>query len=222
MYRGQAPRTRIRPLAAFALLLVAGGGYGIFGQAQGIKVLVSPTATAAERDTVVFAGGCFWSMQKMFDHVPGVVSTTAGFSGGTVSNPSYETVETGTTGHAESVQVIYDPAKLSYNALVNAYWHSIDPTDGGGTFCDRGPQYRPLIFVKDSTHRRIAEASKATVAGLFKKPLAVQIVSAAPFYAAEEYHQEYYKKNPGRYDAYRRGCGRDQSLERAWADVKKP
>lgn len=206
-------------LASF--LAIAGYGTVTFGQGTARRASTAAAVKAAPTpDTVVFAGGCFWSMQKMFDHVPGVISTLAGYAGGKVANPSYEEVETGTTGHAESVQVIYDPAKLSYGALLNAYWHSIDPTDGGGTFCDRGPQYRPLIFVRDATHRQVADSSKRVVTSLFKKPIAVQVVEATPFYAAEEYHQEYYKKNPEHYDAYRRGCGRDKALAKAWEGVK--
>jgi peptide-methionine (S)-S-oxide reductase len=155
-------------------------------------------------------------MQKGFDHVRGVVGTTVGYSGGRTVRPTYEEVETGTTGHAESIQVVYDPAVISYNDLVTAYWHDIDPTDGDGAFCDRGPQYRPIIFVRDSTHRRIAEASKAAIAKRFRKPIAVEIAAASAFYPAEEYHQSYYKKNPIRYARYREGCGRDRQLEAVW------
>lgn len=171
---------------------------------------------SAPLDTVVFAGGCFWSMQKAFDHVDGVVGTMAGYAGGSVPNPSYEQVETGETGHAESVRVIYEPGKISYANLINAYFHRIDPTDGDGTFCDRGPQYRPVIFVRDSVHRGVAESQKAALAKVFSKPIAVQIVTSSAFYPAEDYHQEYYKKNPRRYDMYRIGCGRDAALDVAW------
>jgi peptide-methionine (S)-S-oxide reductase len=178
--------------------------------------LLAQGQTAPKQDTAVFAGGCFWSMQKMFDHVAGVLKTTAGYSGGRTANPTYEQVETGNTGHAESVQVIYDPAKLSYQKLLDAYWHSIDPTDGGGTFCDRGAQYRHIVFVRGSAQRQTAEASKKEIGRFFSKPILVQIENVMPFYPAEEYHQEYYQKNPVRYELYRRGCGRDAALARAW------
>lgn len=173
-------------------------------------------APSAVRDTALFAGGCFWSMQKAFDHVSGVVATTAGYAGGKTPNPTYEQVESQTTGHAESVQVIYDPAAVSYDKLVTSYWHSIDPTDAGGTFCDRGPQYRSVIFVRDTMQQRVAQASKAALAHRFSKPIATQIVASKVFYPAEEYHQEYYKKNPIRYALYRQGCGRDADLQRVW------
>jgi peptide-methionine (S)-S-oxide reductase len=211
---------RLARLSRMGMICAIVGASG-YGALSGARAGAQNARTIAARDTVVFAGGCFWSMQKAFDHVAGVTSTTAGYSGGRVANPSYEEVETAQTGHAESVQVVYDPSKLSYNALINAYWHSIDPTDGGGTFCDRGPQYRPIIFVRDSAHQRVAVASKAVVSKLFDKPIAVQFAQATPFYPAEEYHQAYYKKNPERYDAYRRGCGRDKDLAEAWAKAKK-
>jgi len=191
-------------------------------EAMAAIVRASAAAPATSADTVVFAGGCFWSMQKAFDHVDGVTETMAGYAGGTVADPSYEQVETGRTGHAESVRVIYDPTKLRYANLINAYVHRIDPTDGGGTFCDRGPQYRPVIFVRDSTHRKIAEASLAALGKVFEKPIAVQVMTSSAFYPAEEYHQEYYKKNPTQYDRYRVGCGRDEALDAAWKGKSFP
>jgi len=170
--------------------------------------------------TALFAGGCFWSMQKAFDGVPGVAAVTAGYAGGTVTDPTYEQVETGTTGHAESVQVVYDPARITYDSLLQIYWHHIDPTTPNQAFCDRGPQYRSIIFYGNDEQKRAAEASKATLdgSGRFRTPTVTAIQAASPFYAAEEYHQQFYKKNPERYEAYRIACGRDARLKELWGD----
>jgi peptide-methionine (S)-S-oxide reductase len=171
--------------------------------------------------TALFAGGCFWSMQKAFDGVPGVASVTAGYAGGTLKDPTYEQVETGRTGHAESVQVIYEPAKITYDSLLLIYWHHIDPTTPNQAFCDRGPQYRSIIFYGDADQRRAAETSKAALdrSGRFRTPVVTAIQPASPFYAAEEYHQQFYKKNPARYEAYRIGCRRDGRLKQLWGDL---
>jgi peptide-methionine (S)-S-oxide reductase len=166
----------------------------------------------------LFAGGCFWSMQKAFDGVEGVVSVTAGYAGGSQSDPSYELVGTGKTKYAESVQVIYDPARISYDGLLDIYWHHIDPTTVDRAFCDQGPQYRSIIFYGDSAQRRAAEASKQALdrSHQFKTPVVTAIQPATRFYPAEEYHQQYYKKNPERYRAYVIGCGREQRLRELW------
>jgi peptide methionine sulfoxide reductase msrA/msrB len=165
-----------------------------------------------------FAGGCFWCMEASLDEVPGVVSTTSGFAGGTLKNPSYEQVSDGGTGHAESVRVAYDPSKLTYEKLLDAYWRNVDPTDPGGQFCDRGNQYRTAIFYENDAQRRAAEESKRELAasGRLPRPVVTEIVPLEAFYPAEEYHQDFYKKNPIRYHAYRAGCGRDRRLKELW------
>jgi peptide-methionine (S)-S-oxide reductase len=175
---------------------------------------------AAGQKVATFAGGCFWSMQKAFDGVPGVVTTTAGYAGGTKADPSYEQVETGKTGHAESVQLTYDPAKISYQQLLDIYWHHIDPLTVNAAFCDRGPQYRSIIFYADPEQREQAETSKKALdqSHRFKTPVVTSVEPATKFYPAEEYHQQFYKKNPQHYEAYRIGCGRDQRLKELWGD----
>ena len=177
-------------------------------------------ATPLQR-VAIFAGGCFWSMQKAFDGVAGVVSTTAGYAGGTKANPTYEDVEEGTTGHAESVQVIYDPSKITYQKLLDIYWHHIDPLTPDAAFCDHGPQYRSIIFYGDSAQRRLADSSKRALdaSHRFATPIVTAIQPAAPFYAAEDYHQLFYKKNPAHYEAYRIGCGRDERTRQLWGEV---
>jgi len=172
--------------------------------------------TGAPLDTATFAGGCFWSMEHPFDQLDGVASVTVGFMGGRIQKPSYMDVVTGTTGHLESVQVVYDPSKVSYDKLLDAFWHNIDPFQADGQFCDNGPQYQTAIFYRDSTQQRLAEDSKRHVALRFQRPIATQVRAAGPFYAAEEYHQHYYTKNPVRYGMYRVGCGRDRRVREIW------
>jgi peptide-methionine (S)-S-oxide reductase len=169
----------------------------------------------------VFAGGCFWSVERFFDKVEGVAATVSGFSGGTKKNPTYDEVVTGRTGHAESVQVTYDPQKVSYEKLLDAFWHNIDPFTSNGQFCDFGTQYRTVIFYGDETQKQLAEKSKKAVEARFKKPVTTQIIAAAEFYPAEEYHQDFHIKNPVRYEAYRVGCGRDRQLAEIWGSQKK-
>ena len=164
----------------------------------------------------IFAGGCFWCTEADFDKIPGVVSTVSGYAGGRVANPSYEQVSAGGTGHIESVRVVYDPAKVSYQTLVARFFRTVDPLDGGGQFCDRGSQYRTAIFVAQAAERRVAEATKARAAALLKKPIATLILPAGPFYPAETYHQDYYRKNPVPYRYYRYRCGRDARLAQVW------
>ena len=168
----------------------------------------------------VFAGGCFWCMEASLEKVPGVVSVVSGYAGGQVKNPSYEQVGTGTTGHAESVQVNYDPAKLTYAQLVEIFWRNVDPTDGGGQFCDRGNEYRSEIFYENDEQKRVAEESKRALetSGRLKKPIVTRIVPLEAFYQAEDYHQDFYKKNPIRYTSYRAGCGRDNRLAQLWGE----
>jgi peptide-methionine (S)-S-oxide reductase len=165
-----------------------------------------------------FAGGCFWCMEATFEEVPGVVSAISGYAGGTVKNPTYEEVSSGTTGHAESVQVAYDSSRITYERLLDVFWHNVDPLDGGGQFCDRGTQYRSDIFYQGEDQKRAAEASKRKLeaSGRFSKPIVTRIVPLEAFYPAEEYHQDFYKKNPVRYKMYRLGCGRDARLRELW------
>jgi len=165
-----------------------------------------------------FAGGCFWCTESDFEKVDGVVEVFSGYTGGKTENPTYEEVSSGVTGHIESVMVIYDPKKVSYEQLLDVFWRHVDPTDAGGQFVDRGSQYRSAIFYQDDEQRRLAEASKAELAksGRFDKPIVTEIVKLGEFYPAEAYHQDYYKKNPLRYKYYRYGSGRDQYLEQVW------
>ena len=155
-----------------------------------------------------------------FDKVPGVISTTSGYTGGKVANPGYERVSAGGTGHAEAVEVIYDPSKVSYEQLLTFYWRTVDPTVKNAQFCDHGDQYRTAIFVRNDEERKLAEASKKEVEAELKKPIYTQIVAAGPFYAAEDYHQDFYLKNPTKYKFYRWNCGRDQRLEQLWGKPK--
>jgi len=176
-------------------------------------------APAATFQKATFAGGCFWSMESAFEGLPGVQSVVSGYSGGTKENPSYEDVETGRTGHAESVQITYDPKKISYEQLLDNYWHNIDPTEVNGQICDFGTQYRTAIFYADATQQKLAEASKhriETTPQRFKGKIAVQIVPFTRFWPAEGYHQDFARKNPGHYQAYRKGCGRDQRMQQLW------
>jgi peptide-methionine (S)-S-oxide reductase len=167
-----------------------------------------------------FAGGCFWCVESDFDHVPGVISTTSGYTGGHAANPTYHQVSAGGTGHAESVEVIYDPKKVSYQQLLTYFWHHIDPTVKDQQFCDHGNQYRTAIFVHSDEERKLAEASKKKVEAELKVPIYTQIANAGRFYPAEEYHQDFYKKNPVKYKFYRWNCGRDQRVEKIWGAHK--
>lgn len=163
-----------------------------------------------------FAGGCFWCMEKPFDELPGVVSTTSGYTGGQTVNPSYRQVSSGKTGHAESVQVVYDPTQVNYEKLLDVFWHNVDPLDPGGQFCDRGTQYRTNIFIYDEQQQKLAEQSKVALEKSGIQPIATEIVSAGDFYPAEDYHQNYYKTNPLKYRFYRSSCGRDRRLTEVW------
>ena len=191
----------LRPFALFALLL--GIAFG------------APAQTTAK---ATFAGGCFWCVESDFDKVPGVISTTSGYTGGRVANPSYEQVSSKTTGHAEAVQVVYDPAKVSYEQLLLHYWHNIDPTVKDQQFCDHGSPYRTVIFAHDAAQLKAAEASRAALekSKPFKEAIVTPVVDAGDFWPAEDYHQDYYKKNPARYTYYRTGCGRDARLKELW------
>jgi peptide methionine sulfoxide reductase msrA/msrB len=172
--------------------------------------------------SAVFAGGCFWCTESDFEKVDGVIDAISGYTGGHVKNPSYYQVSAGSTGHLESVKVIYDPSKVSYEQLLDYFWRHVNPTDPGGQFVDRGSQYRSAIFYANETQKRLAEKSKQHLeaSGKFNKPIVTEILPLGEFYPAEDYHQDYYKKNPIRYKYYRYGSGRDQFLNKTWADMK--
>lgn len=175
---------------------------------------------APQRAVATFAGGCFWCVESDFDKVPGVLETISGYTGGHVANPSYEQVSSGSTGHAESVEVVYDPGKVTYQQLLTYFWHHVDPTVKDRQFCDYGNQYRTAIFVHGDAERKLAEESKKKVEAELKVPIYTQIVDAGPFYKAEEYHQDFYKKNKVKYEFYRWNCGRDQRVKQIWGDHK--
>jgi peptide-methionine (S)-S-oxide reductase len=174
-----------------------------------------------QRGSAIFAGGCFWCEETAFEGVPGVISVTSGYTGGQKKDPTYEEVSAGGTGHAESVEVIYDPAKISYEKLLDIFWHNVDPFQANGQFCDHGNQYRSAIFYRDDAQRVAAEASKRKLEEdpRFRGKIVTQIVPASTFYPAEEYHQDFYKKNPFRYNSYRLGCGRDARLKAIWGEA---
>jgi peptide-methionine (S)-S-oxide reductase len=172
----------------------------------------------AQPDTATFAGGCFWCMEPPYDKLDGVAATISGFSGGDVVDPSYDQVTAGGTGHTEVVQVIYDAEVVDYETLLEVYWRNIDPLDDGGQFCDRGDSYRPAIFAHDDTQQDLAESTKTDVQERFDAEVVVPIQPFEAFYAAEEYHQNYYQKNPSHYNRYRQGCGRDARLEELWGE----
>jgi peptide-methionine (S)-S-oxide reductase len=198
-------------MKAFIALVLSIAAAALPAQAQ--------TRPGLEKAT--FAGGCFWCMEPPFDKLEGVVSTTSGYTGGTKANPTYEEVSSGRTGHAESVEVLYDPKKVSYEKLLDTFWHNIDPTVRDRQFCDVGTQYRTAIFVHNDEQRRLAERSKAELekSKPFRQPIVTPVVQAGEFYPAEAYHQDFYKKNPIRYKFYRDGCGRDARLKELWGSA---
>lgn len=180
--------------------------------------VAAPATPAPDSAVAVFAGGCFWCMEPPYDKLDGVLSTTSGYIGGSVANPTYEKVSAGRTGHTEAVQVKYDPGKVSYSKLLEVFWRNIDPIAVDRQFCDTGNQYRSGIFTIGGEQQRLAEASKRKWqdSGRFKQPIATQVVAATKFYPAESYHQDYYEKNPIRYKYYRYSCGRDARLDELW------
>lgn len=180
----------------------------------------SQAAVDANFSKAYFAGGCFWCMEEAFEKVEGVLSATSGYMGGMVANPSYEEVSAGRTGHAESVEVVYDPARVSYQKLLDAFWHNVDPITPNAQFCDHGSQYRSAIFFQTDEEKRASDTSKQAIeqSKRFKEPIVTQIVMASQFYPAEEYHQDFYKKNPVRYKFYKYNCGRTKRLEELWGN----
>jgi peptide-methionine (S)-S-oxide reductase len=179
-----------------------------------------PAADPAKPATAIFAGGCFWCVEADFDKVPGVISTTSGYINGRTPNPTYEQVSRGGTGHAEAVEVVFDPAKVSYEKLLDVFWHNVDPLAKDYQFCDHGDQYRSAIFYLGDAQRQLAEKSKAAVQARFKEPVQTEIAAAQTFYKAEDYHQDYHTKNPLRYKFYRFNCGRDARLQQLWGKVE--
>lgn len=193
------------------------------GAAAWVLALYAPSLPATDLVRATFAGGCFWCMEPPFDKLPGVVSTTSGYVGGKKLNPTYREVSDGETGHAEAVQIVYDPAKVTYEQLLNVFWHNIDPTVRDQQFCDHGSQYRTGVFVHDEAQKKLAIASREAVmkSKPFKAEIVTEIVAASTFYPAEEYHQDYYLKNPVKYKFYRFNCGRDARLKELWGEAPK-
>lgn len=201
---------RIHRLGILLIALLAGCASDGSGQAE------APAEPAAGAQTAIFGGGCFWCVEEAFDKVDGVISTTSGFSGGRVQNPTYEQVASGRTSHVEVVQVTYDPERVSYADLLNTFWHNIDPFAENAQFCDHGAQYRSVIFYGTERERELAERSREVIAERFSQPVATDVEAAPAFYPAEEYHQDYYEKNPLRYRFYKYTCGRAQRLDEIW------
>lgn len=183
-----------------------------------LSILLGATPSTT-KGVATFAGGCFWCMEPPFERLPGVVSVTSGYTGGSKRNPTYEEVSEGGTGHAESVEVRFDPSKISYEKLLDVYWHNVDPLTSNAQFCDHGNQYRTAIFYHDEEQHQLAVASMREVQKRFKEKVVTQIVPATEFWPAEGYHQDYYKKNPIRYRFYRFNCGRDARLEQVWGSA---
>lgn len=198
----------------------------VTGHSEG-RMVEERTTMSGEQESLskaIFAGGCFWCVEADFEKVKGVVQVISGYTGGHVEKPTYEQVSAGGTGHLEAVQVLFDPKQVSYKELLEHFWRHVDPTDSGGQFVDRGPQYRSAIFTLDAEQKRLAEASKKALeqSGRFRKPIATEILPASPFYPAEDYHQDYHKKSFVRYRYYRWNSGRDQFLREAWGKDLKP
>ncbi|PHQ69719.1 MAG: peptide-methionine (S)-S-oxide reductase [Sneathiella sp.] len=191
-----------------------------FAAFAGVAGFAGMSAAEAKTETAIFAGGCFWCVESDFDHVPGVLETLSGYTGGTLENPTYRDVTAGGSGHYEAVKITFDPAKTSYATLVDIFWRSVNPTDAGGQFCDRGASYATAIFATTDEQKTIAEMSKQDLdtSGKLEAAIVTPILPATEFYAAEDYHQDYYQKNPIRYNFYRTSCRRDASVEALWGD----
>lgn len=209
--------TRLFLISLFALS--AAVAFGVYGSHLSKTIGTAEAASApVGTEVAIFAGGCFWCVESDFDKVPGVLSTTSGYTGGQRANPTYEEVSSGTTGHAEAVRIVFDPKRVSYERLLYVYWRSVDPVTKSAQFCDSGEQYRTAIFYSSDQQRKAAEASKLTLekSGRLKRPIVTEIAMAGPFYAAEDYHQNYYQTNSFRYNLYRFNCGRDARLQELW------
>ena len=212
MSRSIAPVLVLLALAACGNLAGAGG---TLAADRTPKTLAAPPPLTNQA-AAVFAGGCFWCMEKPFDLVDGVVSTTSGYTGGVEDAPTYRQVANHKTSHYEALRVVYDPAVVTYGELLQVFWHNVDPTDARGQFCDKGDQYRTGIFTSDVEERRLAEQSKVEAQVTLGKPVVTQVLPGATFWEAEDYHQDFYLKNPTHYSRYRQGCGRDRRLEKLW------
>ena len=200
---------------AVLLSVALGIGGQIVTFAQGLTANSNPTRSTTE-SVATFAGGCFWCMESPFERLPGVISVTSGYTGGRTEKPTYDTVSAGGTGHAEAVEIRFDPSEISYQKLLDVYWHNVDPLTADGQFCDHGNQYRTAIFFHGEEQHQLALASLREVQKRFKERVVTEIVPATHFWPAEEYHQHYYRKNPVRYEFYRFNCGRDARLEKLW------
>jgi peptide-methionine (S)-S-oxide reductase len=198
---------------ALAYVWVRGGFVGLGASDRETPAAQTAASGGRTLQKATLAAGCFWCVEADFDKLRGVISTTSGYTGGRVRNPTYEQVSAGGTGHVEAVEIVFDPSAISYEQLLDHFWKNVDPFAAHRQFCDVGDQYRPEIFVHDQAQRAAAEASKAREQMHFKQPIVVEITDAQPFYKAEAYHQDYYKKNPIQYRYYRWGCGRDNRLE---------
>lgn len=204
-----------------ATLTIFAGGILLVSLAAG-EGKGAPAQTPPVLQKATFAGGCFWCMEPPFDKLAGVVSTTSGYTGGRVKDPTYQQVSAGGTGHTEAVEVLYDPSKVDYEKLLDVFWRNVDPTTSAGQFCDQGSQYRPAIFFHTAEQKRMAEASKTALEHSKKipGPIQVEITPVSAFYNAEDYHQDFYQKNPVRYKFYRYNCGRDQRLKDLWGEAQ--
>jgi peptide-methionine (S)-S-oxide reductase len=212
-------------VGAVAVALVVAGAILAIVQSRDVVPARAPApvpapaqAWPAVTEKAVFAGGCFWCVEADFDKIDGVLSTLSGYTGGTVPNPTYEQVSSKRTGHAEAVEIVFDPAKVSYERLLEYYWHTIDPTTKDRQFCDAGSPYRSAVYAQDEAQLKAALASRHALekSKPFKEPIVTEVVRGGPFYPAEAYHQDYYLKNPVRYNYYRTGCGRDERLKELW------
>lgn len=204
-----------------AILLITIAAIFLFSSNNKAKALMAYTENNDDNtttETAIFAGGCFWCMEKPFEHLEGVIEAYSGYTGGETQNPTYHEVSAGGTGHYESIRVVYNPEIVTYRELLDTFWRNIDPFDSSGQFCDKGSQYRAAIFVQNAEEQAEAEASLNAMETRFNRQIVTQILPTTTFYDAEDYHQNYYRKNPIRYNFYRRGCGRDNRLEEVWGD----
>ena len=209
-----ASRTSSLLLATFITLTM------ILSTIAQAKELTENTAVTHQAESIILAGGCFWCIESDYEKLDGIINVVSGYSGGTSVNPTYKQVSAGNSGHIEVVQVTYNPQQISHSEILDFFWRHIDPTRNDGQFCDRGPHYRPAIFYKDETEREAILKSAAHIENIkpFKAPLKVEFIQASKFYPAEDYHQDYYKKNPLRYNYYRYSCGRDARIEELWGE----